>query len=99
MRPSALARQVNMSRQATNYMIVQLEEMGYLTRRAGPDGGRRLVYLTERGRRLGETIFAALRRLQLEWADRVGHRRFAAFIAVLRELAPEPDVESGIRSN
>ncbi|MFC7543605.1 MarR family transcriptional regulator [Siccirubricoccus deserti] len=33
-RPSALAHRIGMSRQATNYLITQMEALGYLERRA-----------------------------------------------------------------
>ena len=90
-RPSALARQLGMSRQATNYIVAQLEELGYLERRAAPKETRRLIYLTPRGWRLVETIHACLRELQQEWAAKVGQRRFDVLMAVLGELATEEE--------
>jgi DNA-binding MarR family transcriptional regulator len=88
-RPSELARNMRMSRQAANYLIVQLEGLGYLERRAPPSGGQRLVYLSEHGRKVGEAIYACLRQLQAEWADEVGHSEFNRFLEVLRHLATE----------
>jgi DNA-binding MarR family transcriptional regulator len=88
-RPSELARRIRMSRQATNYLISQLEQLGYLERRAAGDGDRRLVYLTRRGHTVFETIFAALRDLERRWADKVGRKRFDDFIEVLRALAED----------
>jgi DNA-binding MarR family transcriptional regulator len=88
-RPSVLARELQMSRQAANYLIAQLEELGYLERREGPEGGRRLVYLTERGWRVADTIFATLRAIHEEWVERVGRGRFEEFLAVLRLIAAE----------
>jgi DNA-binding MarR family transcriptional regulator len=88
-RPSDLARRIRMSRQATNYLISQLEHLGYLERRQPPDNERRLVHLTLRGRQVFETIFAALRDLQREWEDRVGQKRFADFLEVLTTLADD----------
>ena len=90
-RPSELARQMRMSRQATNYLVGQLEELGYLERRAALGSERRLVYMTTRGWSVAETIYTALRQLQEEWAVDVGHDRFSVFLDVLRRLAePEP---------
>lgn len=86
-RPSELARQRRMSRQAINYLLVQLEELGYVERRAPEGSERRLVYLTARGRQVAETIFACLRRLHFEWADEIGPERFDVFLGVLRELS------------
>jgi DNA-binding MarR family transcriptional regulator len=86
-RPSDLARRMHMSRQAANYLIGQMEELGYLERRAGPGSDRRLVHLTDRGWQVAEVIYASLRRLQEEWAEEVGQERFGDFMAVLREIA------------
>src|SRR5258708_39560440 len=44
-RPSELARQKRMSRQAINYLITHLEELGYIERRAPRGSERRLIYL------------------------------------------------------
>ncbi len=86
-RPSELARRLGMSRQAANHVISQMEAMGYLKRRAAPGGGRRLVYLTARARRVADVIFACLREIEADWAREVGKERFAEFVAVLRQLA------------
>ena len=86
-RPSDLARQRRMSRQAINYLVAQLEDLGYLERRAPEEGERRLIYLSARGRQVTETIFACLRRLQADWAEEIGHDRFEIFLGVLSELA------------
>jgi DNA-binding MarR family transcriptional regulator len=89
-RPSDLARQLRMSRQATNYLVGQMEGLGYLERRVGPGSDRRLIYLTERGSRVADVIYTSLRELQAQWADEVGHDRFEAFMEVLRLLSMEP---------
>jgi DNA-binding MarR family transcriptional regulator len=86
-RPSDLARQIRMSRQATNYLIRQMEELGYLERRAGPESDRRLVYLTDRGWKVADVIYASLRQLQEQWAAEVGRERFRDFMGVLTVLS------------
>ena len=86
-RPSELARQKRMSRQAINYLLVQLEQLGYVERRASEGNDRRLVYLSERGRQVAETIFACLRRLHAEWAEEIGQERFDIFLNVLKQLS------------
>src|SRR4051794_1382380 len=49
-RPVELAVQAGMSKQAMNYLLGQLEGLGYLERRVDPDDVRsRRVYLTKRG--------------------------------------------------
>ncbi|RFB78095.1 MarR family transcriptional regulator [Methylovirgula sp. 4M-Z18] len=86
-RPSELARQKRMSRQAMNYLIVQLEELGYIERRAPEDGDRRLIYLSARGKQVVDVILACMRRLHTEWAHDIGDERFNDFVDVLRQLS------------
>jgi DNA-binding MarR family transcriptional regulator len=87
LRPSDFARQIGMSRQAANYLVGQLEALGYLERRAAGDGGRRLVYLTGKGWKVINIMWDTLRQIQLEGARQVGADRYAEFMSVLRELA------------
>jgi DNA-binding MarR family transcriptional regulator len=86
-RPSELARQKRMSRQAINYQIGQLEELGYVERRASGEDDRRLIYLSARGRQIAEAIFNCLRQLHAEWSEDIGHERFDIFLDVLRQLS------------
>lgn len=86
-RPSELARERKMSRQAVNYLIVQLEGLGYIERRAGGDQDRRLIFLSEKGHGIAQAIFACLRDLEEEWAAEIGRDRFDLFLGVLKELA------------
>lgn len=94
-KPSDLARRMHMSRQATNYLVGQLEELGYLERRAAPGGDRRLVYLTEQGWRVADTIHSSMRDLQRQWAEAVGPQRFNDVMEVLRLLAAEDQRAAG----
>ncbi|NTF88172.1 MarR family transcriptional regulator [Agrobacterium rhizogenes] len=97
-RPSELARQKKMSRQAINYLITQLEELGYVERRAPENSDRRLIYLSARGQEIAETIFTCLRKLHAEWAEEIGHERFDVFLDVLKQLslkAQESTPEAG----
>ena len=97
-RLSQLARQIRMSRQATNYLVGNLEELGYLERRAPRGSDRRLIYLTKRSHKVMDTIMASLSALQAQWADEVGPERFSTFMDVLRELQHAPTrgaVEAG----
>jgi DNA-binding MarR family transcriptional regulator len=96
-RPSELARRFRMSRQAVNYLIAQLEAAGYLERRTDRRSGRRLVYLTSRGLKVIETMFAAARQLQSQWAEKVGRERFAMFMDVLRDLSVGAEDDEGTR--
>ncbi|MGO6883296.1 MarR family winged helix-turn-helix transcriptional regulator [Rhizobium ruizarguesonis] len=87
MRPSELARQKRMSRQAVNYLLSQLEELGYVERRAADGRDRRLVYLTPRGHDVVAAIFACLRQLHEQWSKEVGKERFDDFVDVLKQLS------------
>jgi len=86
-RPSDLARRLGVSRQAVNHLVAQMESLGYLERRAGEVGERRLIHLTERGWAVGEVVFACLRELEAAWAADVGEDRFRDFMGVLRRFA------------
>jgi DNA-binding MarR family transcriptional regulator len=86
-RPSELAERTYMTKQAMNYLLAQLESLGYIERRARSGQTRRLVYLTERGWRFYETQWASMQALEAEWAERVGPKRFDAFMSTLRELS------------
>lgn len=85
-RPTELAERSNMTKQAINYLLGQLEKLGYVERRA-VNGRRRLIYLTKRGWNVFETQWTAMRELEDEWAKRVGRKRFDDFLSVLRELS------------
>ena len=86
LRPVDLARQIRMSRQATNYLIAQLEGFGYVQRR-GENGERRRVYLTARGRKVQDTIRASVKRSEARTARQVGREPFDGFMNVLRTMA------------
>lgn len=88
-RPSELARRLQMSRQALNHLLVQLEALGYIERRTSASNGRRLIYLSNRGRAVINTIYRSVRELQEEWADNVGRKRFRDFMDVLRILSAD----------
>lgn len=88
-RPSDLARQLKVSRQAANYLILQMEELGYLERRNPRGGGRRLVYLTRRGWQVVDVIFRSLRNTQEQWATRIGEKRFRDFMEVLEIMSSD----------
>src|SRR5689334_13668588 len=56
-RPSELAAQSEMTKQAVNYLLGQLEALGYIERRPDADDQRsRRVHLTPRGREAAGTM-------------------------------------------
>ena len=85
-RPTELAERCFMTKQAMNYLLGELEDRGYIERRA--EKGRRtvLVYLTHRGWHFFETQWAAMKQLENEWAAVIGKKRFEEFLGTLRRL-------------
>lgn len=89
-RPSELAARLRVSKQAVNYLLGELERRGYVRREAHPGDPRaKLIRLTERGHRAEQTIQAAVREVEREWAERIGKRRFEQLRATLVELGRE----------
>ena len=86
-RPSELAAQRGMSKQAVNYLLGQLEGLGYLERRPEPGDGRaKRITLTDRGVRAAHTIRDAVAEIEREWEARLGEDRFAQLKTLLLEL-------------
>jgi DNA-binding MarR family transcriptional regulator len=98
-----LAERINMTKQATNYLVGQLETLGYVERRARNGSGRRLVFVTDRGWRVIDTQRAAVRQLETEWSAAVGRKRFDAFMDTLRDLTSLgsglPPISAGLAHN
>ena len=100
-RPGELAERANMTKQAMNYLLGQLETLGYIERRAEKGNSRRLVFLTRRGWQVVETIRAAVKEVELEWAAILGQKRFDELIEMLQQLlsmdAKPPDHRTLLR--
>lgn len=91
LRPSELAAQRGMSKQAANYLLGQLERLGYLERRPDADDGRsKRIVLTDRGERAAYTIRDAVTDVERDWAAKLGKDRFADLKALLVELNQSP---------
>lgn len=87
MRPSELAEQMGISKQAINDLLRQLETKGYLELRPDPSDGRaRLITLTARGSELMELTRAVAQDIAEEWAQRVGRRRYESLRQTLLQL-------------
>ena len=86
-RPSELAAQRGMTKQAANYLLGQLEALGYLERRPDPGDGRsKRIALTARGGRAALTIRKAVSELERDWQARLGQDRLAQLKELLLEL-------------
>lgn len=86
-RPSELAAQLGMSKQALNYLLGSLERAGYLERRPHPEDARaRRIALTPRGLDAVRVIRDAVAELEASWAQLLGPERFAQLRTMLQEL-------------
>lgn len=86
-RPSELAERLRVSKQALNYLLGQLERLGYLERLADEHDLRsRRIFLTARGHEALRAIRDAVAEVEAEWAQLLGHGRFAQLRALLVEL-------------
>ena len=86
-RPTDLAAQLGISKQALNHLLRALERRGYLAREPHPDDqrGKRIV-LTERGLATVGVIREAVADMEADWAERLGPKRFAQLRNLLLEL-------------
>ena len=85
-RPSELAERINMSKQATNYLLRELEALGYVERKVQKGSKRRLVFLTRRGWQSIDLQRAAVVKLEAEWAKAIGQKRFDDLKETLAQL-------------
>jgi DNA-binding MarR family transcriptional regulator len=91
--PTEIAATAQLSKQAVNDVLGQLERSGYLKRKPHPNDGRaRVVRLTARGRRLDAAIWEAGREVERTWKERIGEPAWGIFRAVLDQLAQADSV-------
>ncbi|OWT80047.1 MULTISPECIES: MarR family winged helix-turn-helix transcriptional regulator [unclassified Achromobacter] len=86
-RPIDLAQRAGLSKQAMNYLLLQLEASGYIRRISVPGSSSRLVSLTEKGWKVAALQRGTVRQIEREWERRIGRERFQTFYAVLQELS------------
>jgi DNA-binding MarR family transcriptional regulator len=86
-RPTELASRLRISKQALNYLLGELERLGYLERRPDPDDQRsKRVALTPRGSSAIEVIREAVGEVESAWAQQLGAKRFDQLRTLLLEL-------------
>ena len=86
-RPSDLAAEAGMSRQAMNYLLGQLEAAGYLVRADDPDDRRsKRIRLTDRGDAVRWTIRATVAGIEAELETELGTEHFTQLRERLAEL-------------
>jgi DNA-binding MarR family transcriptional regulator len=88
-RPSELATRTRMTKQALNYLLGQLERLGYLTRH-GDDGDQRSkrIHVTPRGHAAIEAIREIVQEVEADWQRQLGPRKFAQLRDLLVQLQP-----------
>ena len=86
-RPSELAAESRMTKQAVNYLLRQLEQLGYLTRTGDEQDQRsKRIQLTDRGLAAANAIRATVREIELELQRELGAARFAELQSLLADL-------------
>ena len=86
-RPIELATQTRMSKQALNYLLGQLEQLGYLTRETDEGDQRsKRIRLTPRGLTAVTAIREIVQDVEAEWAEQLGPRKFAQLRDLLAQL-------------
>jgi DNA-binding MarR family transcriptional regulator len=86
-RPSELAAHTRMTKQALNYLLGQLEELGYLTREADSNDLRsKRVRLTPRGLAATKAIYEIVQEVEDEWEQQLGPRKFGQLRRLLTQL-------------
>ena len=87
MRPSELAARLGISKQALNYLLGELERLGYLERRPDPDDRRsKRIALTPRCISAIPVIRDAVREVEVAWAQLLGEKRFDQLRELLLDL-------------
>jgi DNA-binding MarR family transcriptional regulator len=94
-RPSELASRTRMTKQALNYLLGQLEQLGYLKRRAdGSDQRSKRIHLTPRGRAAIKAIREIVLEVEAEWEEQLGSREFTQLRELLVQLQAVTDANA-----
>jgi DNA-binding MarR family transcriptional regulator len=82
-----LAQRARMTKQAMGYLVIYLEERGYLERTTDPKDGRaQIVRRTEKGWEVNRLAKQLVQQVQDEWAEQLGQESMNQLIGLLREL-------------
>lgn len=88
LRATDLAGQARITKQSMGYLVDALQASGYIERVPDPTDGRaKVVRLTARGWDAVQVTRAAVRRVEAEWAARIGSRRVETLRRILHDLA------------
>src|SRR3954466_13825149 len=90
-RPSELAARLGITKQALNYLLGELERLGYLQRQPDPDDLRsKRVALTPRGVAAIGVIRDAVGEIESTWEQQLGPERFTQLRHLLLDLNQPP---------
>lgn len=85
-----LAEQAGVTKQTAGALVDELERTGYVVRKPDPSDARaRLVFLSERGKRLCAAAAVEVTKVEAEWREHVGpeaYRRLRDMLMSLREI-------------
>jgi DNA-binding MarR family transcriptional regulator len=86
-RPSDVAAEAGMSKQAMNYLLRELEDLGYLVRRVDPEDKRsRRIELTDRGMAARDKLRTTVSAIENDMARELGPEEFAQLKTLLMAL-------------
>jgi DNA-binding MarR family transcriptional regulator len=86
-RPSDVAAEAGMSKQAMNYLLRELEDFGYLVRRVDPEDKRsRRIELTDRGMAARDILRTTVSAIENDMARELGPEEFAQLKTLLMAL-------------
>jgi DNA-binding MarR family transcriptional regulator len=86
-RPTDVAARLGVSKQAINYLLRELERLGYVKREPHPDDLRsKRIVLTKRGTAAIGVIREAVTEMEAAWAKKLGGRRFEELRDLLLDL-------------
>jgi DNA-binding MarR family transcriptional regulator len=86
-RPLELAIKTRMTKQALNYLLGQLQQLGYLNRETdNRDKRSKRIRLTPKGLAAGKAIREIVQELEAEWEQQLGPRKFAQLRGLLTQL-------------
>jgi DNA-binding MarR family transcriptional regulator len=86
-RPSELAAEAGMTKQAMNYLLGQMQQLGYLTRDDDPEDQRfKRVHLTERGHAAARAVRESVAAIEAELEQQLGPAQFDQLRRLLIQL-------------
>jgi DNA-binding MarR family transcriptional regulator len=86
-RLTELADAALLTKQSMGYLVDDLEALGYVERVPDPaDRRAKLIRLTPRGWQVDDTVRAIIRKMEAEWAARLGEEEYAQLTRLLRAL-------------